>query len=357
MSQSDESKRLARDEKLARYNRQMLYAQIGEEGQRNLLASRVTLVGCGALGTVIADTLARAGVGNLRIVDRDYVELNNLQRQVLFDERDVEVGSPKAVAAAEKLMRINSAIRVEPVVADVHSANIEELCKDAHLILDGTDNFETRFLINDAAVKLGKPWVYGACVGVTGMVMPIIPGETPCLRCVWDEPPPPGMNPTCDTAGVLGPVVHLVAALQCMEAIKLLTGRLDAVNRKLVQIDAWTGAFSDFELSNSRDAGSCVCCGQGRYEYLDAKKSGRTASLCGRMAVQVSAGPSGVVDLPGVAARIAPVANSPPQLNRYLLRFSVEQYEITLFRDGRAIIKGTNEPEVARTVYAKYVGS
>lgn len=341
---------------LARYSRQMLFAEIGEAGQRLLLTRRVTLIGCGALGTVIADTLTRAGIGFLRIVDRDYVELNNLQRQVLFDESDVAEGMPKSVAAANKLARINSDVQLEPIVADAQAANIEELCKGADLILDGTDNFETRFLINDAAVKLGIPWVYGACVGVTGMVMPIVPRDTPCLRCIWGEPPPPGMNPTCDTAGVLSPVVQVVASLQCMEALKLLVGKREALNRRLMQIDMWEGKFSEFDVSGSRESGACVCCQQGRYEYLDARGSGRTASLCGRLAVQVSSGSRGEVDLPGVAARIAPLAKQQPQVNRYLLRFAVDKYEVTLFRDGRAIIKGTNEPDEARTVYARYIG-
>lgn len=345
------------DEWLARYSRQILFAGFGEAGQRRLAERRVSLIGCGALGTVIADTLVRAGVGFLRIVDRDYVELNNLQRQVLFDERDVAEGMPKAVAAAEKLSRINSGVTVEPIVADVHAANIEDYCAKSDLILDGTDNFETRFLINDVAIKTGTPWVYGACVGATGMVMPIVPHETPCLRCIWGEPPPPGMNPTCDTAGVLAPIVHLVAALQCIEAMKILTGQLELLNRRLVQIDAWTGRFSDFELAGAHETNACVCCREGRYEYLTKRGSGRTATLCGRSAVQVSSGSASEVDLPGVAARIAQVAKGPPQLNRYLLRFEVDEYQITLFRDGRAIIKGTTEPDEARSIYSRYVGS
>lgn len=342
---------------LARYSRQIVFGKIGAEGQEKLREARVTLIGCGALGTVIADTLVRAGIGFLRIVDRDYVELNNLQRQVLFDERDVAEGAPKAAAAAEKLARINSQVAVEAVVADAHSGTIETYSDGASLLLDGTDNFETRFLINDVAVKHGLPWVYGACVGVTGMVMPIIPGKTPCLRCIWEQPPPPGLSPTCDTAGVLAPVVHLVASLQCIEALKILMGRVDELNRRLVQIDAWSGCFDSFDMQDALAAGACPCCSRRQFDYLDARSGGRTAALCGRDAVQIGGGHEATIDLPGVAAKLAPVAKSPPQVNRYLLRCKVERYEITLFRDGRAIIKGTSEPDEARSVYARYVGS
>ncbi len=356
MPTSDRARRVDDDQTLSRYSRQVLFDAIGEAGQRMLLDSHVTLIGCGALGTVIADTLVRAGVGFVRIVDRDYVELNNLQRQVLFDERDAAEGLPKAVAAAQKLAAINSSVTVEPVVADAHPGTIETYTEGAQLILDGTDNFETRFLINDVAVKHRMPWVYGACVAATGMVMPILPGVTPCLRCVWDQPPPPGMSPTCDTAGVLAPVVHLVAALQCIEAFKLLTGQADKLNRNLVQIDAWTGRFDRFDMQNAYDSGDCPCCKGGRYEYLSAKGGSRTASLCGRDAVQIGASGSGV-DLQAVSARITAVAKFPPQINRYLLRFKVDNHEITLFRDGRAIIQGTHDPDEARSLYAKYIGN
>ncbi|HKQ49194.1 MAG TPA: ThiF family adenylyltransferase [Phycisphaerae bacterium] len=341
----------------ARYSRQMLFAEFGREGQEKLAGSRVLLVGCGALGTVLADTLVRAGVGFLRIVDRDYVELNNLQRQILFTEQDVTEGSPKAVAAAERLSKINSTVKIEPVVADAHSGNVENYADEIHLLLDGTDNFETRFLINDVAVKHAIPWVYGACVGSIGMVMPILPGVTPCLRCVWGEPPPPGISPTCDTAGVLAPIVHIVASLQSVEAMKILTGKNDLVSRKLVQVDVWSGKFDAFDMSGARDGGDCRCCKGGRYDFLASSVAGRTASLCGRDAVQIAATGSAVVDFEQIARRLAAVAKSPPNFNRYLLRFKVDAYEITLFRDGRAIIKGTSDIEEGRTVYARYIGS
>lgn len=342
---------------MSRYSRQIIYEHIGRAGQERLGAGKVTLIGCGALGTVIANTLARAGVGFLRIVDRDFVELNNLQRQVLFDEADVAAGVPKAVAAANKLATVNSEITVEPVIADADAGNIEQLCDGANVILDGTDNFETRYLINDVAVKQSTPWVYGACVSAEGMVMPVIPGQTPCLRCIFDEPPPPGTSPTCDTAGVLSPIVNLVASLQSMEAIKILLGRTDALNRKLVQLNAWTGEVSAFDMQGARDSGDCVCCKQRRFDYLSAGRTGRTVSLCGRDAVQVRPASDIQIVLNDVAARVAAVAKSEPKLNRYLLRFEVDRYDITLFRDGRAIIKGASDTDEGRSVYSKYIGN
>src|SRR2546422_2143296 len=225
------------DASLERYSRQMRFYGIGEDGQKRLLDSHVTLCGCGALGTVLANALVRAGVGHLRLIARDFIETSNLQRQVLFDEHDVAENLPKAEAAARKLGAINSTVHVEPVVTDIDRTNILGLVKDADLILDGTDNFEIRYLINDAAVQLGKPWVYGGCIGSHGQTMTIIPGQTPCLRCVIESAPPPGMAPTCETAGILGPIVNVVASLQAAEALKILTGQLAAINRELIMID------------------------------------------------------------------------------------------------------------------------
>lgn len=354
---ADHSPGPARDPALDRYSRQVLFEHVGPDAQRRLGRARVTLIGCGALGTVLADQLVRAGLGSLRLVDRDYVELNNLQRQVLFDEQDVADSLPKAAAAAARLARVNSTVRVEPCIVDANRTNIESLIADADLVVDGTDNFETRFLINDACVKHRKPWVYGACIGATGLVLPILPGETPCLRCIWEEPPPPGMSPTCDTAGVLAPTVHLVAALQAVEALKLLMGRRDAVIRRLIQIDAWSGRFDAFDMQPARHAGVCPCCAHGRYDYLDGRAGGGVAVLCGRDAVQVAAPATGRVDFDAIAQRVAPVASTAPRVNRFMLRFSVGRYDVTVFADGRAIIKGTHEPDEARTVYAKYVGA
>lgn len=340
-----------------RYARQLIYPKIGAEGQARLGAGRVTLVGCGALGTVIANTLVRSGIGFLRIIDRDYVEWNNLQRQVLFDETDAREGRPKAVAAAERLKAINSDVEIEPVIADAHVGNIETFVENASLILDGTDNFETRYLMNDVAVKHGIPWVYGACVAAEGMVMPILPGRTPCLRCIFDAPPPAGVSPTCDTAGVIAPIVQIVAALQATEAMKILMGLLDDVRPRLTQISAWDGEFSTFDMSAARDGGGCACCGERQFAYLDGRETGRTAALCGRNAVQVRPASDTKLDLEALAERVKGVSNDVPQVNRYLLRFDVDSYGVTVFRDGRAIIKGASSPDEGKSVYAKYIGN
>src|SRR5271168_226952 len=237
------------DPGLERYSRQMRFYGIGVEGQRKLLASHVTLCGCGALGTVLANVLVRSGVGHLRLVDRDFIETHNLQRQVLFDEHDVAENLPKAEAAARKLGAINSTVHVEPVVADIDRTNILELVQDADLILDGTDNFEIRYLINDVAVKLGKPWVYGGCIGSHGQTMTILPGETPCLRCVFEAAPAPGEAGTCETAGVLSPIVNIVASYQAAEAFKILTGQLDKINRELIYVDVWENILRRIKIA------------------------------------------------------------------------------------------------------------
>lgn len=342
---------------LSRYSRQILFEKIGEEGQRKLLDSRVVLFGCGALGTVIANTLVRAGVGFLRICDRDFIELNNLQRQVLFDEDDIAAGLPKAVAAAAKLRRINSSVTIDPVVTDVNHTNIERLADGCSLLLDGTDNFETRFLINDLAVKSDRPWIYGAVIGATGLCMTILPHDTPCLRCVFEEAPPPELNPTCDTAGVLSPAVNLVAGFQSMEALKLLTGRREEVNRHLVQIDAWTGRVANLNVQSSRDAGNCPCCKKGKFHYLEGRFAGTTTTLCGRDAVQINPGPSARIDLEAIAAKLRPTAQGEVRVNRFMLQAKLDNVELTLFPDARAILKGANDPHRARTLYAKYVGA
>ena len=352
MAISDEAARIERDPALARYSRQMLFDRIGEDGQRKLLNSSVLLVGCGALGTVLANTLVRAGVGRLRIVDRDYIEENNLQRQILFDEQDIADGLPKAEAG-----RINSGVHVEAVVSDVNAGNIEALADDVDLILDGTDNFETRFLINDVSVKHGTPWIYGACIGATGLVMPILPHETPCLRCVFENAPPPEMNPTCDTAGVLGPVVNIVASYQSIEAFKLLTGRRDELTRKLITIDVWSGHTHALNVQRAYDAGNCPCCHQNRLDFLEGGAGSKTTTLCGRNAVQITPAAGHQVDFQQIADKLAPVAAAPPKFNRFMLKVAIDRYELTVFADGRAIIKGTHKPDEARSVYAKYVGA
>jgi molybdopterin-synthase adenylyltransferase len=341
----------------SRYARQIIFPKIGKQGQARLGAARVTLIGCGALGTVLANILARSGVGFLRIIDRDYVEWNNLQRQVLFDERDAREGRPKAVAAAERIATINADIQVEPIIADVHPGNIEEFVESASLILDGTDNFETRYLINDVSIKHEIPWIYGACVAADGMVMPILPGATPCLRCIFDAPPPVGSSPTCDTAGVIAPIVQIVAALQATEAMKILIGALDDVKPRLTQISAWDGEFSNFDMSAARVEGGCDCCGRHVFAYLDGQETGRSAALCGRNAVQVRPASDTKLDLESLADRVRSVAKAAPQVNRYLLRFDVDAYGVTVFRDGRAIIKGASTIDEGKSVYAKYIGN
>lgn len=344
---------------LERYSRQMRFPGIGKAGQEKLLASRVTLCGCGALGTVLANVLVRAGVGFVRVIDRDFVEPSNLQRQVLFDESDVTNNLPKAEAAAVKLRQINSAVTVEPIVADINRTNIEDFCEGADLILDGSDNFEIRYLINDVAIKHGKPWVYGGAVGSQGMSMTIIPGETPCLRCVFEAAPAPGETGTCETAGVLAPAVNIVASYQATEALKLLSGNKAAVNRELLIVDVWENTNRRVKVAPlAGRKGQCPCCAKRNFEWLDGAHGTQTTSLCGRNAVQVSQRTKGKLDfayLAGVLKQSGEVS-----YNKFLLKFQLvengDPYEFTVFEDGRAIIKGTDQPDKARTLYAKYVG-
>ena len=340
---------------LDRYSRQMMFPGIGEEGQRRICQGRVTLCGCGALGTVIANVLARAGVGFLRIIDRDFIEWNNLQRQVLFDENDVRESLPKAEAAARKLRQINSEIEIEPIVADVDHTNIIDFVQDVDVILDGTDNFETRYLINDAAVKLGKPWVYGGCIGSHGQTMTIIPGETPCLRCVIESAPPPGMAPTCETAGILGSTVNVIASLQAVEALKLLAGKKEAINRNLVYIDVWDNVYRTFKIASLREKVDCPTCKRGECPWLEGKLGSHTTTLCGRNAVQVVHRRAERLSFEELAGKLTGVSNV--RYNRFMLRFEVDGYEFTVFPDGRAIIKGTNDVAKARTLYAQYIGT
>lgn len=345
------------ERELDRYSRQMLFPAIGRRGQQRLSHSQVVIIGCGALGTVMAQTLVRAGVGNVRLIDRDFIELDNLQRQVLFDEQDIVENLPKAEAAARKLRRINSAVEIEGVVADVHSRNVESLTSDADLLLDGTDNLETRFLINDVAVKLRLPWIYGAVIAAEGVMMPIFPGRGPCLRCIWEQAPPPGATPTCDTAGVLSPIVNIIASMQALEAIKLLAGCEDDVIRRFTTVDAWSGRVQRIDMTPAWERGECPCCKLGRFEYLSGERGSATSSLCGRNAVQISpeSPPERPLDLGRIAATLPGVARA--RCNAFMLRFTIDSNLVTLFPDGRAIIKGTEDPAVARGLYARYVGS
>ena len=333
---------------LERYSRQIRFSGIGPAGQQRLLDARVAVVGCGALGSFQAGALARAGIGFLRIIDRDYVELSNLQRQWLFDQCDVEQALPKAIAAARKIAAINSDIEVEPAVADLTPSNIDDLLGDVNLVLDGTDNFETRYLINDYAVSRGLPWIYGAAVGSYGITMPVMPGSTACLRCVYPEPPG-GAQPTCETAGVLGPITALIASLQVSEALKVLCG-ID-VSRKITTVDVWSGEIR--QVAQPSPDERCPACGRREFPYLNGERRS-PVSLCGRDAVQIHER-NRPLDLADLAERLAPLGMV--RSNEFALRFETPPYLLTIFPDGRAIVKGTTDVGVARSLYARYVGA
>lgn len=333
-----------------RYSRQILFPGIGEEGQRRLAEARVAIVGCGATGSVLAGLLARAGVGSLRIIDRDYVEASNLQRQGLFDEADAAASLPKAIAAARKLAACNSEIVVEPEVADLTPENIGRLLSGTQLLLDGTDNFETRYLLNDFAVQAGVPWIYCAAVGSYGLTMNILPGETACLACIFPESPQ-GALETCETAGVLGPVVSLVASAAAAEALKLLVGAHSQLRRTLLSWDCWSNQTSALNPGGPRP--DCRACG--RRDFVHLAGQGRPQiTLCGRNSVQIHERHR-PLDFAALSERLR--AHGTVRHNEFVLKFWHEAYEFTLFPDGRAIIKGTSDTAVARSLYARYIGS
>src|SRR6266542_5506802 len=336
-----------------RYSRQVLFSGIGAEGQRRLLQSKVLIVGCGALGTAHAESLARAGVGRLRIADRDFVEASNLQRQTMFTERDAADRIPKAIAAASHIGEINREIDVEPEIADVNHSNVERLVKGCDLVLDGTDNFATRYLINDACVKHKIDWIYGAAVGSYGVTMTIQPHQTPCLRCVFEEAPPAASAPTCDTAGVIMPIISVVAAVQVTEALKLLTGRLEELHGSLMQFDLWRNEWR--KINPGSPAPNCPTCGQGNFVVLEAGTNDFSAVLCGRNAVQVSPSQATRIDFRSLAERLSGAGEV--KFNEYLLRFRTGEFELTVFQDARSIIRGTDEISTARSLYAKYIGN
>ena len=355
MSISSLAEQIEADPALRRYSRQILVDGIGVEGQKILMRSRIVLFGCGALGSAVANTLVRAGVGHIRLIDRDFIERNNLQRQLLFDEQDIADNLPKAEAARRKLAVINSDVDVEAVVTDINHTNIEQLADAADVLLDGLDNFETRFLVNDLAVKTNRPWVYGGVIGATGLTMPIIPGVTPCLRCVFESAPPAGMNPTCDTAGVLAAVVNLVAAMQAMDVMKILLGKCDPESVRLLSIDLWKARFNPLNVAKAKQR-DCPCCTHRQFEYLDGKFGSDTTTLCGRNAVQISPRQNGQrLEFDVIAKKLNGVAKV--RFNKFMLKAQLGDHNFTLFADGRAIIQGTNKPEVARSIYAKYVGA
>ena len=341
---------------LDRYSRQIRFSAIGEAGQRRLAASRALVCGCGALGSVLANTLARSGVGSLRIVDRDFVETSNLQRQVLFDEDDVAAHLPKAVAAANKLRRINSEIEIEPIVSDVDHTNLPGLLENVDVIVDGTDNFETRFLLNDASVKFGLPWVYGGCIGAGGQTMTVLPGETPCLRCLIQEPPPPGATETCDTAGILSPIINVIASIQAMEAH-------EDPQRPSRSDPALAAGLRSVGEPRTADEGRRRCATQAIARPAAAANSPgcpasagtHTAVLCGRNAVQLARPGGSPLSLEALADKLSAVGRV--TRNPFLLRLAVDDYLLTVFPDGRAIIGGTDDIATARTLYARYIGN
>ncbi|MDT5156352.1 MAG: molybdopterin-synthase adenylyltransferase [Acidobacteriota bacterium] len=337
---------------MERYSRQILFEGIGEDGQRRLLGSRVLVVGCGALGSSQVEMLARAGVGRLRVVDRDFVEESNLQRQTMFAERDARERAPKAVAAVRRVAEINSDVECEAVVADVNGSNVERFIEGCDVVLDGTDNFATRFLLNDACVKHGVAWVYGAAVGSYGVTLTIRPLESACLRCVFAEVPAAGSAPTCETAGVIMPIISVVAAVQVTEALKLLTGRTENLHGGLMQFDVWRNEWR--RISVGERAADCPTCVQGRFETLEAEGGDLTTVLCGRNAVQVSPRVSARIDLDALAARLSVAGEV--RSNAYLVRLRTGEYELTVFGDARAIVRGTDDAGTARSIYARYVG-
>jgi len=336
-----------------RYSRQILFDGIGEEGQQRLLDSRALIIGCGALGSAQAEALARAGVGKLRIADRDFVEFLNLQRQTMFTESDATERLPKAVACANHIRQINSDVHVEAKIADVNHSNVEKLIEGCDVVLDGTDNFATRYLINDACVKHNVNWIYGAAVGSYGVTMTIRPNMTPCLRCMFAEAPPAASAPTCDTSGIIMPIISVVAAVQVSEALKLLTRQTENLHNSLMQFDVWRNEWR--RISLGKRSADCGTCGLRRFETLEADRGEFAAILCGRHAVQVSPSQPARVDLAALSQKLQLAGEV--KGNDYLLRFRTGDYELTVFQDARSIIRGTDDIATARSLYAKYIGN
>lgn len=339
-----------------RYSRQVLFPKIGEAGQARLLDSTVVLVGCGALGATLAEQMARVGIGRLILIDRDVVESSNLGRQALYTQADADDSLPKAAALAGHLRAFNPEVEIIPHVSDLNATTVRELLKDADLVLDGTDNFDTRYLVNDWCVSNGVPWIYGACVSSRGLTAVVIPGETPCLRCLFPEPPPAGTAETCDTSGIIAPAATVVASLQSVEALKVLTGATDEIRRTLLSIELWPFRMLELGGKNPAPRPSCPCCAEREFEWLDAASRTRALTYCGRDAVQVV--PSGAArgfDLDAVERRLS--ASHPCRRNDYVLKVELPDYALTVFDDGRALISGTGDADTARSVYDRYIGS
>lgn len=338
-----------------RYSRQTRFAPIGEQGQERLRAGRVAVVGCGALGTVSANLLARAGVGFLRIIDRDVVEFSNLQRQVLFDEADAAAGLAKGDAAVRKLAAVNSEITLEAAVCDLNSRVIDRWLGDVDLVVDGTDNFETRFLLNDYAIRSVKPWIFGAAVGASGQTMTILPGATPCLRCLMEAPPAPGTMATCESAGILAPASSIIASVQAAEAIKLLTSARADFTRGLLVVDVWAGQFRRLNVDSLVGRSDCPTCQRREFPWLDGARGSLATYLCGRCAVQVLPSQEGGIEWRDLKRRVG--EQFAIQETPFLFRFQADGMECSVFQDGRAIVKGTEDPAVARSFYARYIGT
>lgn len=337
-----------------RYSRQVLFEGIGEEGQARLAASSAVVVGCGALGSVSSSILVRAGVGRTRLIDRDVVERSNLQRQLLYTEEDLRALKPKALAARDHLRAANPEVQVESVVADLNPDNVVELLRGFDVIIDGTDNFETRFLINDVSIRHDIPWIYGACLGAYGVCMSIVPGSTACLRCLMESPPPPGTTATCDTAGIIAPIIGVIASIQAAEALKLLSGRTEEMEDGLFSIELWSRRAHSVAVPRGGGRRRCQACDGLEFEFLSGR-GGRPAVLCGRDAVQVMPASGGRLDMDALARRLegaGSVERSP-----FLLKFRAEGCAMTIFPDGRAIVAGTSDVAEARTLYSRYVGA
>lgn len=340
---------------MTRYSRQVLFAPIGEKGQNHINTSRVAIVGMGALGTVLANHMVRAGVGFVRLIDRDFVEMSNLQRQMLYDEQDAVNSAPKAVAAAQRLKSINSLVEIEPHVVDLNPTNAESLLTDVDLILDGSDNFAVRFLINDVSVKHNIPWIYGGAVSSRGVTMSILPGDTPCLRCMFGQAPSHGTSETCDTAGVIGSIIHVIASYQSTEALKILVKDYENLHKKMIQFDLWHNHYTPIDITKARKS-DCPACSLKHYEYLESDLGADTIqSLCGRNSVQIQPIHPSTLNLEEWYERLKPLGKV--EVNPFLLKFYPDEHTcLIVFPDSRAIIQGTDNPDVAKSLYSRFIG-